>query len=136
MKGMHYFSIAVLTVYHEVIFCKFWNPIDFILAQNLTIILAQFQLPILNQKRGGRTLCFKRMKEVWPLLVFLLNHMYKTFAGMCLCMHYPCTQSKYTCVETYFFPGSLVSSFHYAQVRYFPNLSLRCLCNFKTSGAV
>lgn len=34
MKGMHNFSIAVLTVYHEVIFCKFWNPIDFILAQN------------------------------------------------------------------------------------------------------
>lgn len=34
MKWKARISIAILTVYHEVIFFKSWNPIDFILTQN------------------------------------------------------------------------------------------------------
>lgn len=82
--------------------------------------LKQFLVPVLNQEREWRTVCFRRQKEVRLSLFFWPNHVYKTFAGICLYTHAPkaCTLLP-ECIFVLVVQCS--SSVPYAQLSYFHN---------------
>lgn len=107
-------------MYCEVFSSMSWNPINWGFVHTCDWLLKQFLIPVLNQKRECGTVCFRRQKQVSLSLFFWPNHVYKTFTGICLCIHAP---KAHTVLLEYM--SVLVvqssSSFPYAQVCYCHN---------------